>query len=53
MKKYKELEIVTVKGTIVAVYSEGKAYEVELVGEDGRTIALFTISHKDLERMNI
>lgn len=32
-------------GTVVVVYRQGEAYEVEFVSSDGQTIALLTLSH--------
>ncbi len=35
-------------GTIVLIYKKGKAYEVEFVASNGRTIALLTLMPEDL-----
>lgn len=49
--KFKELQTVTIKGAIVAIYQDGKAYEIEVVNGDGTLATLFTIDHKGLEAM--
>ena len=36
------------RGTVVEVYQNGKAYEVEFVEEDGTTKALLTLMPKDI-----
>jgi hypothetical protein len=36
-------------GTVVLVHGDGKAYEVEFVAVDGRTIAVETLPAKDVE----
>lgn len=58
---FKELEIVElahdieeynlkegIRGTIVEIYKDGKAYEVEFVAPDGKTIALLTLMPNDI-----
>lgn len=35
-------------GTVVLVYKKGKAYEVEFVASNGRTIALLTLMPDDI-----
>lgn len=35
-------------GTIVHVYESGKAYEIEFITSSGRTIAVLTLSPKDI-----
>lgn len=58
---FKELEVVElahdikkhslkegVRGTIVEIYKDGEAYEVEFVAPDGRTIALLTLMPNDI-----
>lgn len=35
-------------GTIVHIYENGKAYEVEFVASDGKRIAIFTVLPKDI-----
>ena len=55
-KKIKELDVVTlirdipeykikkgVKGTVVDIYQDGLAYEVEFINKSGHTDALFTL----------
>ena len=37
------------RGTVVHCYSDGKAYEVEFIGNDGRTTALLTLTDADIE----
>ena len=57
-----ELEIVTLthdvaeynlkrgdRGTVVHCYGDGKAYEVEFINNDGRTIALLTLADADIQ----
>ncbi|HAG51763.1 MAG TPA: DUF4926 domain-containing protein [Deltaproteobacteria bacterium] len=39
-------------GTVVHCYGDGKAYEVEFVSADGRTIAVITLSHTDIRLMD-
>lgn len=61
---YKNLEIIAIThdipeeglkkgntGTIVEVYNDGKAYEVEFVAPDGGTIALLTLDPSDLRSL--
>lgn len=36
-------------GTVVAVYEEGRAYEVEFMAADGQTLAVETLPAKDIE----
>lgn len=48
-KKFKELDVVRVRGTIVHCYGDGKTYEVEIVDGNGETLALFTVSGEELE----
>lgn len=38
-------------GTVVHCYSDRKAYEVEFVSADGRTIAVITLTHADIRLM--
>ncbi len=38
-------------GTIVHVYKEGQAYEVEFVDGGGATVALITVDAKDVRRI--
>ena len=38
-------------GTIVHVYRDGQAYEVEFVRADGRTVALVTLPSADIRPM--
>jgi len=58
---YKELDIIVLNenlpeykiykgdvGTIVAVYQNGKAYEVEFVSFDGEIIALITLTNNQI-----
>ena len=35
-------------GTIVHCYGDGKAYEVEFIGNDGHTTALLTLTDADI-----
>ncbi len=35
-------------GTIVHLYSDGEAFEVEFVTAEGKTIALLTLTHADI-----
>ena len=37
-----------VRGTIVEIYKDGEAYEVEFVALDGRTTALLTLMPNDI-----
>ncbi|MBI2471759.1 MAG: DUF4926 domain-containing protein [Planctomycetes bacterium] len=39
-------------GTVVHCYGDGKAYEVEFVSADGRTIAVITLTHAGIRTMN-
>lgn len=39
-------------GTVVHCYSDGKAFEVEFVSADGRTIAVITMTHADIRLMD-
>jgi hypothetical protein len=39
-------------GTVVHCYRDGKAYEVEFVSADGRTIAVITLTHADIRMMD-
>ncbi len=39
-------------GTVVHCYSDAKAYEVEFVSADGRTIAVITLTHDDIRLMD-
>ncbi len=36
------------RGTVVHCYGDGKAYEVEFMGNDGRTVALLTLAKTDI-----
>lgn len=36
------------RGTIVEIYKEGKAYEVEFVAADGKTVTLLTLMPNDI-----
>ena len=36
-------------GTVVHYYGDGKAYEVEFINNDGRTIALLTLTDTDIQ----
>ena len=47
-KPLKELDVITLTGTVVYVYSK-EVVEVEIVGKNGRTLALFTLETKGLE----
>ena len=38
-------------GTVVHVYAESKAYEVEFVTGEGKTIAVVTLTNKDIRPM--
>lgn len=38
-------------GAIVQVYDNGKAYEVEFVTADGKTIALLTLEPSDIRKV--
>ncbi len=38
-------------GAVVAIYSEGAAYEVEFVAGNGSTVALVTLESKDVRAM--
>ena len=65
--KFNELDIVTLKhdiseyglskggiGTIVEVYKNGEAYEVEFTNKKGETIALLTLDSSDISpKVNI
>lgn len=59
--KYDELDIVTLtheieeyglskgdSGTVVSVYNNGEAYEIEFINPNGKTIALLTLAPSDL-----
>jgi hypothetical protein len=48
MKKIKQFDVVNIKGTVVDVYNNGEAYEIEIVNNDGTTTALFTMESKHL-----
>lgn len=37
------------RGTVVHCYGDNKAYEVEFIGDDGRTTALLTLTGADLQ----
>ncbi len=37
-------------GTIVEVYNNGNAYEVEFIDDNGRTIALLTLTQADITK---
>lgn len=37
------------RGTVVHCYDDGKAYEVEFMNNDGRTIALLTLTDADIQ----
>ncbi len=37
------------RGTVVHCYGDGKAYEVEFINNDGRTIALLTLADADIQ----
>lgn len=61
-KRIKELDIVTLKqqkgnvkkgsrGTVVLVYSNGKAYEVEFVSDSGYTDALMTVTNDEIVKV--
>ncbi|MCC6227425.1 MAG: DUF4926 domain-containing protein [Microthrixaceae bacterium] len=39
-------------GTVVHIYGEGRAYEVEFVDGDGSTIALLTLEPPDIRPIN-
>ena len=58
---FKELEVVELThdikkyklkkgdaGTVVLVYREGKAYEIEFVNTEGKTVALLTLNPDDV-----
>ena len=36
-------------GTVVHSYSDGAAFEVEFVTADGKTVALLTLTHADMQ----
>ncbi len=36
------------RGTVVHCYGNGKAYEIEFIGDDGRTKALLTLTDADI-----
>ncbi len=38
-------------GTIVHKYEEGKAFEVEFVSAEGKTIALLTLTHNSIRKV--
>ena len=38
-------------GAVVHCYEEGKAFEVEFITAEGKTIALLTLSEKDIRPM--
>ncbi len=38
-------------GAVVHVYSDGKAFEVEFVTADGKTVALLTLNPSDIRPM--
>jgi Domain of unknown function (DUF4926) len=38
-------------GTIVHVYTDGQAWEVEFVTAEGRTVAVLTLTHADIRPM--
>lgn len=38
-------------GAIVHVYKDGKAYEVEFVTAEGRTVAVLTLTNQDVRLM--
>jgi len=40
------------EGTVVMVYNDGEAYEVEFFSSDGRTIAVETIEAYKLHQIN-
>lgn len=63
-KVFKELEIVELshdipkhnlkkgeKGTIVEIYKNGEAYEVEFANKEGKTIALLTLMSDSVRRV--
>ncbi len=39
-------------GTIVHCYTDGKAWEVEFVTAEGRTVAVLTLTKADIRSMN-
>lgn len=60
-RRLKELEIVKLthdisehkllkgdEGTIVEVYKNGEAYEVEFISKEGKTVALLTLKSDDI-----
>lgn len=40
-------------GTVVHIYGEGRAYEVEFVSRDGETIAIVTLERSRSGRLNV
>ncbi|MBE9009720.1 DUF4926 domain-containing protein [Pseudanabaenaceae cyanobacterium LEGE 13415] len=37
------------RGAVVHCYSDGQAFEVEFVNAEGRTIAILTLTHSDIQ----
>lgn len=40
-------------GAVVHVYMDGKAYEVEFVTAEGRTVAVLTLTNQDVRLMRL
>ncbi len=38
-------------GTVVHLYSDGEAFEVEFVTAEGKTVALITLAHTDIRHI--
>ncbi len=38
-------------GTVVHLYNDGEAFEVEFVTAEGKTVALLTLAHTDIRRI--
>jgi hypothetical protein len=38
-------------GTVVHVYGDGKAYEVEFVTDEGKTVGITTLTNADIRSM--
>ncbi len=39
-------------GAVVHCYSDGAAFEVEFVNAEGKTIALLTLTHADIQKVS-
>ena len=47
--KLKELDVITITGTVVNVYDKGRAIEVEVVSDDGMESVLFSVETEGLQ----